>query len=240
MREEKDFKKIAEKRLSPMLGDISKEIKSEFPEMFKEDERQNSKAARTRKKAVFGTLAALAAVAACCAVILPCALLLPREDTGGTHYAPSAPSDPWDVSGASPAPGFTVEKTELTIKQYNERYGTNILYLDVYETADLCETKLYIGLEGEVFCIEERTESEDVTAALAAEKIGSNFNIVGAYENKCTKTEQLKNCEIKYAVDGANVFGVFEFGSMQYLLTLENETHIEKLFEFTEKLFENS
>ncbi|MCH5161603.1 MAG: hypothetical protein J1G04_06190 [Clostridiales bacterium] len=233
MREEKQFKKIVEEKLSPLYGDIKKELEGEFPEMF-EDKKEKAKRADKRKKTAIGFLAA---VAVCCAVILPCALLLPREDNSNIHYGGGG--DLGNSGGAPQPTSYHVVDSDLTIKEYNEEYGTDILHFDFYDDASSCTTKLYVdNRTDEMFCIEERMVSVSVgTVTLMSEENGAEESVVGEYVYKCTLTQELDFGELKYIVTGGNVYGLFEYGNRRYGVTLENETNAQRLFELLKNLF---
>lgn len=226
MREQKQLKKIAEQRLQPLCDDIVKNLEAEFP----------APAAKSRKKLRWSgklTAAALAfaAVAGYAAGLL-CVFLIPGKEQSDVEQAV-------ETKGQGYIVGNTYgEVSQYTIKEYNALNGTNILFLDGYDTAEFCRSYTYIYLLTRETCgIGEVLKKDGLNVMLRSEVNGSPAEMLAVDADKCTQTEQLDMCELKWCVEDNMSCGVFEYGERIYCVTLLDVADKEKLFEVVNELF---
>lgn len=187
-----------------------------------------------KKKAfTWGRLAAVIScfvAVACVAIVLPCVLLRGNEDTGGEN------GNRYFGIGET-----MTQRSQYTLKEYNELFGTDFLYLDWYGEPNDCLTDILLVME-----TEERVSIREGII---------NISTFDSIQIQLTKTnihldyldELADLCEIQATVNGTRVdwsyqsedlFAVFENGDYRYYFTLYGSNDDEHLFELLTELLE--
>ncbi len=208
MRVEKKFHKLIQKQGAEHRALLLEKIR----ENIKDDniEKKPPAPRKKSKKHLWGIIAPVAAAAAC-AVIIPCALLLGKDD--GTEYY----SDGGD---------YTLSTTDKTLKQYNEEFGTNYLYYDLYDVAD----DMYDG-----FIVPTGGGSAiGMTERIIVLQNGWNIdmNVVDSevstesfehFEETCSNLDTSFGFEIKWAVSEKDVRCTFIYEDNKYYIKFYGE-----------------
>lgn len=174
-------------------------------------------------------LGAVGLCAVCLAIVLPISL---RKD------APTAPSQ---NSFNYVAADFAKDNLGLTIKEYAEQTGKNILYLDWYDIADECVTTKYFlptDKDNIIYIAEEILNGETgdhIFIDVAAEN--NSIDELDAVAETCIRDYEYKNTNIKWSYTLSTSRAYFEYKGYKYYLQLSEPMSEQAILDIIKEMF---
>ena len=172
-------------------------------------------------------LAAMCVV--CLAIVLPISL---REDTEPEPLPRKYTYSTVDLCDAD---------LGLTIKEYSEKIGKNILYIDWYDIAEECVTTKYFLQENEndiIYIAEDLLNGETGDHA-HIDVVENNISIddLDYLSKGCVMAYEYKNININWAYSLLTAIAYFEYDGYKYYVRLDNPMSEEAILDIVKEMF---
>lgn len=185
------------------------------------------------KRRGFGIKAVALGIAAMCAVCL--AIVLPislREDT-----APKPLQKKYTYSAAA----LSVDNLGLTIKEYSEQTGKNILYIDWYDIADECTTKKYFlpDKKDNIIYISEDLLNGETGDYVWLAVVETNIFIdeLETIPDVCDLSYEYNSTKIHWSYNTDVSRAYFEYGGYKYYLKIEYPMSEQAILDIIKDMF---
>lgn len=224
MDDRREFEKLAIKDGAEERGKLLEEIRRQCG--MPTDERKSRTVSRGKLAAVISACA----VAVCLAIILPCVLLLKPDKSG-------VPTDKYCVDA-------DIHSTDspYSLKEYNELYGTEFLYLDWYDgNAEYTTNIRVLASTGEKVALYEdylNIGTRDRVQILVA-KPSLHTESLDDFTYICSLPYKVGDTTVGWANGIYDLYAVFTYGEYMYYVTLKDSVDQARFFEILDELIEN-
>jgi len=128
---------------------------------------------------------------------------------------------------------YTINSTDMTLKDYSERIGEDLLYFDWYnKTETLLDYVYQLNNTSEIICFSE--EMTDVnTGSTVSIYVTDNFTKIDFLEaiyESCIINRSVENVNVSWQISDFDASAHFEYNSYNYCLRIENPTDENYLF----------
>lgn len=172
-------------------------------------------------------LAAMCVV--CLAIVLPISL---REDTEPEPLQKKYTYSSVDLCDAA---------LGLTIKEYSEKIGKNILYIDWYDIAEECVTTKYFLPENEneiIYITEDLLNGEtgDYVCIYVVEA-NISVDVLDALRDFCTLNYEYNSISIHWMCNAEESRAFFEYSGYKYYVSLDYPMSEEAILDIVKEMF---
>ncbi|MBD5131583.1 MAG: hypothetical protein HDT28_03170 [Clostridiales bacterium] len=245
MREQDLHKKIRENKSNDniALANALKQIHPELAQSENTEKGAHPKKSILKRVSIFAPLATAAALA----IVLIPSLLLNNDGTtnndhnGGTtsndHTGGTTGGEPLGDSSGGPGCEYIPMELDCTVLEYNEANGTSFLYFEWDNVSDYEVTKYkhyatedFLGL-----CVSlcNMETNDDIEYVICPDDHPLDFLEYNIWI--CKKESTVSDCLVKWFTVNGNSYGIFQWDSYDYYITLKNSDE-SRLFELIEIL----
>ncbi|MCM1367843.1 MAG: hypothetical protein NC184_03420 [Roseburia sp.] len=255
---EQDLHKIIRENGARDNKALAEELKKAHPEISQNTGASNTAAKKKsigRRVAIFAPLASAAVLAV---VLIPTLLLRNSGESDGSGGWSSSGDfdysgdsgdpggsddfdyvgDPGGSGGSAQDPAYEKSNLQCTVQEYNELHGTHFLYLDrqgatEYSFAEYTRRSAggFLGFSVSFKDTNTNDEIEYVVTADAETLAFLAYNI-----SVCTNESTVSDIPIKWGAGYSYTYGIFDFDSYGYYITLKDDPDGTRLFEIAEEL----
>lgn len=130
--------------------------------------------------------------------------------------------------------------TDMTLKEYAQGIGKELLYFDWYEEAELIEDTIYkLNETNEIICFKENIINGETGQSIKFYVVDdkTKMDILESFYTRCRDNSQVKDIEIywNYNINEANAY--FEYNNYNYYLTVDAPETSETILELIGTLF---
>lgn len=130
--------------------------------------------------------------------------------------------------------------TDMTLKEYAQEIGKELLYFDWYEEAELIENTIYkLNETNEIICFKEDLINGETGQSIKfyVVDVKTKMDILEPFYTRCRDNSQVKNIEIcwNYNINESNAY--FEYNEYNYYLTVDSPETSETILELIGTLF---
>lgn len=130
--------------------------------------------------------------------------------------------------------------TDMTLKEYAQEIGKELLYFDWYDSAELIKDYIYqLKDTSEIICFEEDILNGE-TGQLIKFCVVDNktkMDMLESFYTRCEKTSQVKNIQVKWISSLKESNAYFEYNEYNYYLTVDSPETSETILELIDTLF---
>ncbi|MCM1295831.1 MAG: hypothetical protein NC311_09845 [Muribaculaceae bacterium] len=224
MNEKRKFDKLVRTTGAEERDKLLEDIRSRCGLARKED----------KKKAFTGgrlvTVISCCFVAVCVAIILPCVLLLGGKDTGGVNDS--------RYFGVGE---IRAQRSQYTLKEYNNIFGTDFLFLDWYGEPNDCLTDILSIRESEErIGLRESITNIGTLDSIQIQLMKTNVHVdyLDELADLCAIQITINGTQVDWSYQNEDLFAVFENGDYRYYFTLHGSSDDERFFELLTELLE--
>lgn len=180
-----------------------------------------------KKKFPMGRFVAIAS--SCVAVVTVAAVTI-------SHFLPHEENDNRYRTQAD----YEKFSTDMTLKEYAQDIGKELLYFNWYEEAELIEDTIYkLNDTNEIICFQEDIINGETGQAIKFYVVDNKtkMDILESFYTRCRDTTQIKDIKV-YWISGLNEANAyFEYDHYNYYLTVDAPESSETILELIGTLF---
>lgn len=124
--------------------------------------------------------------------------------------------------------------TDMTLKEYTQEIGKELLYFDWYEEAELIEDTVYkLNETNEIICFKEDLINGETGQSIKFYVVDNKtkIDILESFYTRCKEKSEVENIEVywNYSLKESNAY--FEYNKYNYYLTVDSPETSETILE---------
>lgn len=130
--------------------------------------------------------------------------------------------------------------TDMTLKEYAQDIGKELLYFDWYEEVELIEDTIYkLNDTNEIICFQEDMINGETGQSIKFYVVDNKtkMDILETYHNLCSQKSEVKDIQVHWISGLKEANAYFEYNNYNYYLTVDVPETSETILELIGTLF---
>ncbi len=130
--------------------------------------------------------------------------------------------------------------TDISLKEYSQEIGKELLYFDWYNCVDLLKDTIYqLNDTGEIICFQEDMINGETGQSIRFYVIDdkTKIDILEPYHTLCSQKSQVKDIQVNWISSLKEANAYFEYNHYNYYLTVDAPETSETILELIGTLF---